>query len=444
MSEQSPLAIGKRLIEEGRFEEAIATLEPAFRSPKTVARVWVGFQLGKALRRTAEFSRALDVLRETAQCIETVGQSQEWISKQRMAIFGLASWCLWDRDVAQVEDANLLFDAATKIHRTLVSGGLDLFEEPSPFVIAALKAAKFGLEASRGAEVVKLLDLLDPKQLAAKRVTLQSGDEMASARERWYELRAKALILTERWEEAVVFCEQGQGAGLHHQIAYTLGYRRAQALTGMGRREEAIKALVALLRTRREWWVQSELAENQWALGHRKKAIVTASAAIVDTGIDERSARKLLTLACWLAEEGNSKFGTLVAALIRQIWVDRGWRIKGEVLQQLQSLPKAAEEVHLVTDALSREVRRELWSVLDQYDPPLIGVASRILPNGRALFLKVDGRPNDVFARMPRALIQIGQQVSFRLVDSFDFKRNEESQSAIHLKVLGPERRGMK
>ena len=223
MSEESPLAIGKRLIEEGRFEDAIAILEPAFRSPTTFARVWVGFQLAKALRRTAEFSRALDVLREAAQCIETVGQSQEWISKQRMAIFGLASWCLWDRDVAQVEDANLLFDAATKIHRTLVSGGLDLFEEPSPFVIAALKAAKSGLEAGRGAEVVNLLDLLDPKQLAAKRVTLQSGDEMASARERWYELRARALILTERWEEAVVFCEQGQGAGLHHQIAYTLG-----------------------------------------------------------------------------------------------------------------------------------------------------------------------------------------------------------------------------
>ena len=93
MSEESPLAIGKRLIEEGRFEDAIAILEPAFRSPTTFARVWVGFQLAKALRRTAEFSRALDVLREAAQCIETVGQSQEWISKQRMAIFGLASWC---------------------------------------------------------------------------------------------------------------------------------------------------------------------------------------------------------------------------------------------------------------------------------------------------------------------------------------------------------------
>ena len=85
-----------------------------------------------------------------------------------MAIFGLASWCLWDRDVAQVEDANLLFDAATKIHRTLVSGGLDLFEEPSPFVIAALKAAKSGLEAGRGAEVVNLLDLLDPKPLGGQ------------------------------------------------------------------------------------------------------------------------------------------------------------------------------------------------------------------------------------------------------------------------------------
>jgi tetratricopeptide (TPR) repeat protein len=444
MNEESALAVGKRLIAEGRFTEAVATLEPAFRSPGTFARVWVGVQLAKALRRAEEFSRALDVLREATKCIETVGQSQEWISKQRMAIFGLASWCLWDRDVAHVDDANLLLDAATKIHKTLVSGGLDLFEEPSPFVIAALKAAKFGLDAGRGAEVAKLLDLLDPKQLDAKRVTLQSGDEMASSRERWYELRAKALILTEQWEQAVAFCEQGQGAGLHHQVAYTLGYRRAQALAGMGRREEARKALASLLRTRREWWVQSELAEIEWALGHRKKAIVTASAAIVDTGVDERSARKLLSLACWLCEEGSTRLGTLVGPLIRQIWVDRGWGIKGEMLQQLQSLPKAAEEVQLVTDAISREVRRELWSVLDQYDPPLIGVASRLLPNGRALFLKVDGRPNDVYARMPRVPIQIGQQVSFRLVDSFDFKRNEESQLAIHLKVPGPDRRGMK
>jgi len=59
----------------------------------------------------------------------------------------------------------------------------------------------------------------------------------------------------------------------------------------------------------------------------------------------------------------------------------------------------------------------------------------RFLPNGKAMFLGVEGR-SDVYARVHgRKQPKIGDRVSFRLFSSYDRKRDEITDAAIHVHV---------
>ncbi len=436
MADESPLKRGKALIAAGKLLEAVELLGASFVAPESPSRVWVGFQLANALRKLGRIEDALTVLRKSAAMIGSDATEPEWTERQRRAIFGLASWCIWDRDVKEVEDPGVLLHAANTIYNTMTKGGLDLFEEPSPFIMASLKSAKIGLRAGRSEEAVAVLQRIPSASLSAERIALKNGEEMSSDRERWFEMLSKGLVLTEHWKSAIELCDQALQSELHHQVSYTIGYRRAQALAGAGRVREAVAQLGALLRRRREWWVQAELARHHWMMGNQTVAIGLAVAAAIDAGIDEKSARHLVALAGWLREFGQPQLGVLIAPIVRQIWSEHGWKLKGELSEQVESLASRGGAEAVPDRDIAKTVRQLLWETLDQFDPPKRGVVTRILPDGRAAFIRVEGQVRDVYARMPKRPLTVGSEVTLRLVESYDFKRQEDSVAAMHVRPV--------
>ena len=434
MTDGSPIQRAKELIADSKFSDAIALLKPALDSAGIGRRVWAGFYLAKAYRGNGQSDLALEALRVAAADIGKDGSNPDWRKIQEVSVYGLASWCVWDRDVSKVDDVGVLLDAAQRIKATCDRGKIELYGEPSPYVMASLKAARACLVAGRYDDAIAVLNQLEPNRLSHKRFELNNGEEVASEQERWFQSAAKALVETEQWAEALSVCDKALAKGLHHQVEYMIGYRKAQALSGLERPEAAIEVLSGLLRRRREWWVQCELAGNEIRVGKRREAIVRWCIAMIDAGIDEKSGRKLADLALLLKEDGRPALGELVAPVIRQIWEERSWRIKEPLASQIAALQGSSGPTAAIEDS-ARQVREVLWDVLDHYDPPLEGTISRILPNGTAVFIRIKDQPRDVYAKMPRRPLKVGDEITCRLVESFDFKRQENSLAAVHLRL---------
>jgi len=171
-------------------------------------------------------------------------------------------------------------------------------------------------------------------------------------------------------------------------------------------------------------------------MGNQTIAIGLAVAAAIDAGIDEKSARHLVALAGWLREFGQPRLGVLLVPIVRQIWSEHGWKLKGEFCQQVEALAGRGNTEEVPEQNIAKTVRQLLWETLDQFDPPKRGVVTRILPDGRAAFIRVEGQVRDVYARMPKRPLVVGSEVTLRLVDSYDFKRREDSVAAMHVRPV--------
>ena len=427
----------KDLNKQKKWDEILEHL-PAWQKANEKKNPWAAFYFASALRKSNRSKEALDILRTAARELPPADKDNDWDNRCRQKLFGLAAWCIWDISVKNTTEAGELLEAALRIRATLRACGGELHESKAPYITAATKASKALLQGQgRGMhQVVDLLECLNPELLETDRFQTDSGDELASQRERWYEQMAKALHASQQWDRLIQICDQGLAHSLHHKTQYFIIYRKAQALRQTGKSEEACALLSSLVAKRFEWWVLMELAQTKWDLGNHRAAIRDACIAFVETKIDSLVAKSLLTISEWILQQGRPKLGDVVAPFVELVWVENGWPIKDALRSRLGALHVSNESDVKDPNILARNIIQELWKVLDEFDPPLTGIVKRFLPNGKAMFLGVEGR-GDVYARVHgRKQPKIGDRVSFRLFSSYDRKRDEITDAAIHINVL--------
>lgn len=393
--------------------------------------------LTKALRKLGRSLEGLNIAREGARMLARGEGVGTWNPERlKPALYGLAAWCVYDTEVRDNDAAAMLERAARTIQKTLEQSGGSLTDPRSPYIRAAFKAAKAVANGGHGRNARELLDPLNPDTLDTTRITLPNGKESVTDRERWFLLMAKALEKEQAWEETLRLRDRAiADKTLSDRSQYFLEYRRGCAFHALGRVEEAVTVLGGLAAKRREWWVLQELATAKWALDRRCSAMADAALGLLSSDLSEMTAKFVLLTGEWAAAEKQLSLASLARMFVEVTWDAQGWPIKHELRQRLDALPLEDGLTGLSLNDVSKRLRESLWRELDRVDPPLEGTVQKLIGDGKAVFLKIEGRSN-VYARVPRGVnLREGTRVRCRVVASFDRKKQQASEEAIHLKA---------
>ncbi len=394
--------------------------------------------LTKALRKLGRSGEGLTIAREGARMLANGEGVGTWRpDKLKPALYGLAAWCVYDTDVRDNDDAAVLERAASTIRKTLEQSGGSLTDPRSPYIRAAFKAAKALTNKGRAKTALELLAPLSPEALDTTRTTLTNGKESVTHRERWHLLMSNAMEKERAWDDILRLWDRAIASNtLNNWTLSYLEYRRGRALRALGRVEDAVKVLGGLAAKKREWWVLQELATAKWTLNRRRSAMADAALGLLGSDLKEMTGKFVLLVGEWAAVEGQMPLACLARRFVEGTWEARRWPIRADMRQRLESLPLENGLANLPLIEVRKQLRASLWQELDRVDPPVEGSVQKLVGDGKAAFLRVDGRPN-VYARVPRGLsLREGMSVRFRIVPSFDRKKGCLSEEGIHLRVL--------
>jgi hypothetical protein len=417
-----------------QWQEAVDLLMPLWNSPQR--EVGDAMYLTKALRKIGRSQEGLGIAREGARMLakgEGVGTWKP--DKLKLALYGLAAWCVYDTEVCNNEAAAILERAARTIRRTLEQSGGSLTESRSPYIRAAFKAAKAVTKGGHARNALDLLGPLSPDVLDTTRTTLPNGKESVTDRERWYLLMSSAMEKEQAWDDILRLWDRATADNtLNEGSLFYLEYRRGCSLQALGRVEEAVQVLGGLAAKKREWWVLQKLATAKWMLNRRRSAMADAALGLLSSDLNEMTGKFVLLIGEWAADEKQTHLASLARRFVEGTWEAQGWPIKAEMRQRLENLPPENGLADLALSEVGKRLRASLWQELDRVDPPLEGIVQKLIGNGKAAFLRIDGRPS-VYARLPRGTnFREGMRVQCRIVASFDRKKQQASEEAIHLR----------
>jgi tetratricopeptide (TPR) repeat protein len=393
---------------------------------------WDGWNFALALKQEKQYRLGLEVCRNVYTRFAHFN-----------AINNVYAWCIYYMEIATASPANeaRYFKAAEAITRLTQQS-----DRYSAYTLTVLKVLHYiEPQLSDNTErVFYWLNKLDPDLLDDKPfvLTLENGKkvEMAPAVEYWHVLKAKVLLANKQYEDCLAHCQTtlGKITKFHYGNEVWLQRIQVQALAGTGKIVDAIALQDKLLKLKRDWFLQKELADLYVKNKQPAEALVSAVQAALRPGEISRKIN-LYQLIVTLSQEADLSADALVhLQLIYQIRMEQQWPLPARLLQQLAENKVSVTSIPSISQLLAQA--KAIWLRLSipglkQYS----GMVKTILPNGRSGFVEVAGKSSYYFvftdAQIPFQQIKPGLKVKFCLAEGFDKKKNRKVENAVNLVV---------
>jgi len=438
---EKDIQLAKELIAKEKWQEATDILMPLYEEGELLNSSeghWGVVPLIKSLRKLQRSQDALGIARKVAASNNKLSSPNGLL---KSIIYGLAAWCVWDIEFKNSSSEGPNLDGCQRIRKTLEQVEADLSKNPSPYVLSALETAKKLNGVGRFKDAISVLDVLSPEKLDTDHFKTSDGKSLPSSRERWFIQLSKSYDKTEDWNSLLEICNRGVADdAISERWKYFLQHRLGKAYRHLGNLDEAFKILHMITRRRLEWWALHDLAIVKWEQGDHDGAIKYSCIALLETQIDDLVKNVLLDLAVWVLNQdkfdAGSEFASNVRSCIQLIWESNEWPVKEKLKKQLEKLPGDETSKKMSLEEVKKEIRKSVFKMLNKIDPPIAGSVKGILPNGKSMFLQREGK-QDVFARIPKGLkLKVGDPITFRLFPSYDQKRKENSDAAIHIRLM--------
>ncbi len=271
------------------------------------------------------------------------------------------------------------------------------------------------------------LALMDPM-----RVPDEADSEYGSLRRSWFLQRTRALLDAERWTELHAACTSAIASlTLDAKAQGWFVERRARALLGLERYEEAAEILRQHVIRSRDWWVRHGLAQALKGTGDSEGAMTQLRLALAD-GHDLAKRWRVITMLADLVSGTDQALAAQHVALARQLRAEEGWPAD----DKLEAMAKELD----APDVADRRRMKEYWNAAEDVSasPRQEGTIDRVLDGEGSGFLTPDGASEAIYFSMGRGNTSppIGTRVSFTVVDSFDQKKQRPSQRAVEVKTV--------
>lgn len=263
--------------------------------------------------------------------------------------------------------------------------------------------------------------------------------DLPGSDEQYIMLYSKCLLEAELYDKCVEFCKQALQTSQHISSANRIWLSRRLALslhkTGDAQKAQSIYQIISAQKP--EWYIFFEYAKIQHSLEDKKDALAKAAKAAVMRGELEMKIHLFSFLSSELFSQGYYSEATKCLALTAAIRSHNSWKIDQQLLSELsrynlsiQKLPHPKEIFEELKDFLTK------LSYADH--PEVKGSVSRILPHGKAGFIK---SANDSYyfkmsdLRFPKHMLKDGTKLCFHLEKSFDPKKGIESHIAVNIRL---------
>lgn len=423
------------LRKQGLFDAAIAQYEELFGKYRESCNHWDEWGYAYCLRKKGRFEEALGVIEP---CFE---KNPEFDQARN-----LYAWCLYDLNIrgfrGEPDGAAHFLKAADEIAYISIQG-----DQYSPLIRTVMKVLDY-LKSKQNypaEEVISWLDKLDPKELATTtlKYTDQKGKqrETASDKEKWYAYRTKALLSLGQYQLCIEACEEALAEleRYHFNNDIWFKWRRAIAKGYLGSKEEAIEELVAILKQKREWFVQNEIAHLYYESGKIEEALRYAIDAACNQGEPEKKWKLFLLMGRLLCDKGMVEEGKKHVLLAKELRNRSGWKDSEEIEEAMDEFG-LEEEQGMPASILLRDLEKYWYDIKGDYCPRSEGTIKNILTNNRAGFIDGDDGKDYYFRlssfRGPLDRIRTGMRVSFLIEQSYDKKKQRESEQATEIEEL--------
>lgn len=164
--------------------------------------------------------------------------------------------------------------------------------------------------------------------------------ELASDKESWYAFKTKALFETQQYQECFEVSKQALDAIEKFHYSNDIWFARRIALSKkhLGNSDEALNELLKILRRKREWFIQSEVAEIYKENGDFDKAFKYAIEAINNFGYLEYKVGLLVLIADILEKKHENDLSFKHYMLSKLLRLQEEWKVPQTIDYALQNL----------------------------------------------------------------------------------------------------------
>lgn len=354
----------------------------------------------------------------------------QWPSFEPLA--GVLAWAYYRRDIGNLEADDTTSEQRQTARNALARIKTLLANDPygrySAWPTAVLQLSK--VAATRWPRAA--LDLL--YELEPSKLNTDSSSDYTSPAGRWHLGITKALEDLEDWDELLRRCDEALTRGpLRHEDTKWVKRRRALALEHLGRPAEAAVILKELRPELNEWWLEGDLARALSASGAEGEAVEACQRALSKPG-DLTARWRTVFLLGQLLEGADAGSARDHYQLARHLRVKRGWPVDRELEARAQCLGISGDP----PTSLDYSNLRRTWRAAPD-SSSVSGVVKVVLEGGKSGFITPESG-EDIYFAMPRnesaPAPEEGTHVTFRVVDSFDRKKNRASQRAVDVRPV--------
>ena len=277
-------------------------------------------------------------------------------------------------------------------------------------------------------DLLAWLDKINPELLDEKRF---ETDERVyrSKKEKYYDYATKAYFEVEDYEKCIETSKEALEVLENFTNSSDVWYnwRIAKSYKELLKNREALEYLKEVVKVKKDWFVQKEMAENYHVLGENEKAEVYICEAVL-TNDPVTIKVNLYYLAYNVLKQINPELALRHAELF--------YAIK---LENDSQIPDDIEELMIDDDldknALESEIR-QYWQQHKFKNQELQhGTVTRIFEHGRSGFITSDNDESIYFnvSEYNGDDLKVGDYVSFYTEKSFDKSKNRESTRAVNI-----------
>lgn len=341
-------------------------------------------------------------------------------------------WAYFRRDVTGVDgdsDGPSLARARKAQRRIVELPTSDPYGKFSAIPLTTLMVAR-AVMARNPAEAVDLLESLNPDHLSTV-----SG-QYRSQYSQWFTLLAKSLAEAQRWEALLNLTGNLERApNLTIADVESISWNRVRGLESVGRTQEAVDLLARLRRSRSQWWFDACQARLSESLGAEDDAISFARMTLNHPGDLAPRWSTVAQLGRLLSDRDPELAGDhlLVAQALRR---EKGWRPDPDLTELIGTRGLGELDQDRFAEVMAR--LRVGWRIVEE-ETLSSGTIKTLLPGGGSGFI-TDDDGGDVYFSMGKnggEAPAVGTRVSFRVVESFDQKKQQASTRAVRVQPLG-------
>lgn len=383
-----------KLVKDKQYPEALKCFKEegkTFSKQEVAANEYLVSDILTSLRKTNEFDKALLFLKYLGINIDTQTSQRTlsaygWVLYSKLKAESLLNdqviqggdddFFDGDEEYSQLEDT---YEVNKSELITLIENILPLVDHKNDFgytlysflFLTVLKAEK-KKPSTNWRFVNEFCDLVNPDDLHTDCRTIkvvrkgQEKDmELASDREYWYAYKSKALDKIKEFQQCYDISKKALEAfdKFHYSNDIWFTRRIALAKKHIGNPNEAINELLGVLRKKKEWFIQKEIADLYYEKGDFKSAFQYATQAILNFGDLEYKVDLLYLIGLILRAQGESELAYKHYSLSKLIRIKESWSVPQKLYDAISvlQLPPFPESDF---ESLKKELK-EYWQSLN-------------------------------------------------------------------------------